>query len=105
MAGSRGTLHHGVCARIEYQSIDEKREFDVANLDNYDVILGTPFLFQHSVRLSFNPYGVYIGSAKSLPLDGENVIHINSLSADIWGMRIAELRETLREEAKAVCKP
>ncbi|CEL62322.1 hypothetical protein RSOLAG1IB_12547 [Rhizoctonia solani AG-1 IB] len=56
MAGSRGTLHYGVCARIEYQSVDEQREFDVGNLDNYDVILGTPFLFQHSVRLSFNPH-------------------------------------------------
>ncbi|KAF8752463.1 hypothetical protein RHS01_07674 [Rhizoctonia solani] len=105
MAGSRGTLHYGVKARIEYQGIDEYRDFDVGNLDNYDLILGTPFLFQHSVRLSFNPYGVYIGSTKSLPLDGEQVIQINSLSADIVGLRMAELRDMLRDEAANVCKP
>ncbi|EUC57545.1 retroviral aspartyl protease, partial [Rhizoctonia solani AG-3 Rhs1AP] len=105
MAGSRGTLHHGVKARIEYQSVDEEREFDVGNLDNHDLILGTPFLFQHSVRLSFNPYGVYIGSAKSLPLEGENIIRINSLSTDIVNMRMVELREMLKEEAKEICKP
>ncbi|KAF8761936.1 hypothetical protein RHS01_00156 [Rhizoctonia solani] len=105
MAGSRGTLHYGVKARIEYQGIDEYRDFNVGNLDNYDLILGTPFLFQHSVRLSFNPYGVYIGSTKSLPLNGEQVIQINSLSADIVGLRMAELRDMLRSEAMSVCKP
>ncbi|KAF8752795.1 hypothetical protein RHS01_07224 [Rhizoctonia solani] len=105
MAGSRGTLHYCAQARIEYQTVNKNRQFDVGNLDNYDVILGTPFLFQHSVRLSFNPYGVYIGSDKALPLDGDHILQINSLSTEIVGTRMAELREMLREEAAEVCKP
>ncbi|GAB1528297.1 hypothetical protein RhiTH_011490 [Rhizoctonia solani] len=91
MVGSRGTLHYGVSARLEYQTINKKQEFDVGNLDNYNMILGTLFLFQHSVRLSFNPYRVYIGSKELLPLEGENMIQINLLSADIVGARMAKL--------------
>ncbi|KAF8666245.1 hypothetical protein RHS04_09699 [Rhizoctonia solani] len=79
MAGLRGTLHYCAQARIEYQT--------------------------HSVRLSFNLYGVYIGSNKALPLDGDHILQINSLSTEIVGTRMAELREMLREEAAEVCKP
>ncbi|KAF8666296.1 hypothetical protein RHS04_09692 [Rhizoctonia solani] len=105
MAGLQGTLHYCAQARIEYQTVNKNCQFDVGNLDNYDVILGMPFLFQHSVRLSFNPYGVYIGLNKALPLDGDHVLQINSLSTEIVGKRMAELREMLREEAVEVCKP
>ena len=27
----------------------------MSNLDNYDVILGTPFLYQHKVAIGLNP--------------------------------------------------
>ncbi|KIO18613.1 hypothetical protein M407DRAFT_11783 [Tulasnella calospora MUT 4182] len=30
-----------------FQGIDENRRFDIMNIENYDLILGTPFLFQH----------------------------------------------------------
>ena len=45
--GSRLKVNYGTKARLEYQSISAKRYFDIANLQNYDLILGTPFLFQH----------------------------------------------------------
>ncbi|KAG8693769.1 hypothetical protein FRC08_008909 [Ceratobasidium sp. 394] len=95
MSGSRGMLMYSVEARIKYQEVDENRMFDVGNIENYDIILGTPFLFQHSMRISFNPNSVFIGSAKALPLDGSNIIHINSLSTDVVEARMAELREML----------
>jgi hypothetical protein len=83
VSGSRGTLHHNVNARIVYQTVDECHKFDVANIDNYDMILGTPFLFQHSVRLGFNPNSIFIGSPKAKPLESDNIIVMNSMSADI----------------------
>ena len=62
---------HGSCSKInccvtvdfKYQEIDCKRRFDIVNLDNYDVILGTPFLFQHKVAIGLNPIRISVGSA------------------------------------------
>ncbi|QRV80827.1 Transposon Ty3-G Gag-Pol polyprotein [Ceratobasidium sp. AG-Ba] len=104
VSGSRGKLQCIVNARIVYQVVDEHRDFDVANIDNYDMILGMPFLHQHSVRLSFNPNAIFIGSARSLPMEGENIIVINSVSADVLETRMDELRAMLREEASDLWK-
>jgi hypothetical protein len=90
MSGSQGTLHHTVNARLVYPDVDERRDFDVGNIANYDVILGTPWLFQHSVRLSFNPSSVYIESKRALPMEGSSVIQLNSISTDIFEARIVE---------------
>jgi hypothetical protein len=35
--------------KIEYQNIKEGWHFDIINIDNYDMILRTPFIFQHKV--------------------------------------------------------
>ncbi|QRV82349.1 Transposon Ty3-G Gag-Pol polyprotein [Ceratobasidium sp. AG-Ba] len=104
VSGSRGRLQCIVNARIVYQVVDEHQDFDVANIDNYDMILGMPFLHQHSVRLGFNPNAIFIGSAQSLPMEGENIIVINSVSADVLETRMDELRAMLREEASDLCK-
>ena len=53
--GSRSKINCSVTVNFKYQAIDEKRCFDVVNLDSYDMILGTPFLFQHQVLLGLNP--------------------------------------------------
>ncbi|EJD44329.1 hypothetical protein AURDEDRAFT_166710 [Auricularia subglabra TFB-10046 SS5] len=45
--GSRSKINVEVTARFQYQNIDCEKRFDIANLDNYDLILGTPFLWQH----------------------------------------------------------
>lgn len=104
MSGSHRMLHYNVHAKIMYQIVDEYRDFDIGNLDNYDMILGTLFLFQHSVQLSFTPNGVYIGSDKALPMDGANVITISSLSADIIDSSMEELRAMLKNKATELCK-
>ena len=35
--------------------IDCDRHFDIVNLNNYNAILGTPFLYQYQVVIGFNP--------------------------------------------------
>jgi hypothetical protein len=44
--GSRSKVNWGVNVDFAYQKINEKRYFDATNLSNYDMILGTPFLFR-----------------------------------------------------------
>ena len=45
--GSRSKTNCGVKTLLEYQGISTERYFDVINVSQYDLILGTPWLFQH----------------------------------------------------------
>ncbi|KAF8694387.1 hypothetical protein RHS03_08195, partial [Rhizoctonia solani] len=105
ISGSKSTVNYGASARLQYQGIDEERDFDVGNLDGYDAILGTPWLYQHCVSVSFNPTGVVIGSNKSLPLEGAEILRINSVSTDAIEGRMEELRSALRNECSDLCPP
>ena len=60
--GSQSKINCGTKVNFKYQDIDCERRFDITNLDNYDVILGTLFLFQHKIAIGINPPCVVIGS-------------------------------------------
>ena len=66
--GSRSKVNSRVEARLQYQSIDETRQFDVININSYDLILGTPWMWQHQVCIGLNPARVVIGSDTTLPM-------------------------------------
>lgn len=104
VTGSRGSLNCNTTCQFEYQNINKQRTFDIANIDNYDVILGTPLLFQHQVRICSNPPLIYIGSDNSLPISGSGVIHVSSIAADVVEARVEELRQELATEAEELCK-
>ena len=57
--------------------------FDIINLSNYDLILGTPWLFQHQVCVRFNPARVVIGSDVSTELKGPAVTNVASRSLTV----------------------
>ncbi|KAJ2970575.1 hypothetical protein NUW54_g12699 [Trametes sanguinea] len=97
-------INFGCRAVLEYQNIRDERYFDVVNLLNYDLILGTPFLYQHKVSFSFNPTAVVIGSPKALPIEGKTVRVLQSHSADVLGAQLALAREELRQYAAPICK-
>ena len=101
--GSRSKINCSVTVSFKYQNINEKRRFDVVNLDSYDMILGTPFLFQHQVLLGLNPTRVVVGSAEALEMRGEEVDAINSAAADIVEDDLQKLREELTAEARDLC--
>ncbi|KLO03938.1 hypothetical protein SCHPADRAFT_841209, partial [Schizopora paradoxa] len=102
--GSTSKINYSVDANLVYQEINETRRFDILNVDGYDLILGTPFLFQHQVMLTMNPSQIAIGSAVSLPLVGSDVSQIQSRAADLAEPTLEQLREELREYAKPICK-
>lgn len=59
--GSRSKVNLGAKVRLQCQEIDEEWYFDVANISNYGLILGKPWIFQHQVTISLNPSPVIIG--------------------------------------------
>ncbi|KZT03408.1 uncharacterized protein LAESUDRAFT_738279 [Laetiporus sulphureus 93-53] len=102
--GSRSKIHSECQAMIVYQAINEVRCFDVTNLSTYDVVLGTPFFFQHQVALEFNPTTIEIGSAKSLPIEGKCLKVLESRATEMYEDRLKGVHEHLREYAKPICK-
>ncbi|OCH86074.1 hypothetical protein OBBRIDRAFT_738693 [Obba rivulosa] len=102
--GSRAKINLGCNAGIEYQTIRETRYFDIINLLNYDLILGTPFLFQHQVFIGFNPAKVVVGSSEAQPLKGQSIRVLESRAADLFGDRLEEARRYLHEYAAPICK-
>jgi hypothetical protein len=44
-SGSRTMIQYSTTVEFKYQKINERRRFDVINLDSYDMILGMPFLW------------------------------------------------------------
>ncbi|OCH83806.1 hypothetical protein OBBRIDRAFT_815699 [Obba rivulosa] len=102
--GSRAKINLGCNANIEYQAIREKRYFDIINLLNYDLILGTPFLFQHQIFLGFNPAKVVVGSIEAQPMKGNSIRVLKSRAADLFSDRLEEARRYLQEYAAPICK-
>lgn len=101
--GSRSKINCGTAVEFRYQGIKTFRRFDIVNLDSYDLILGTPFIFQHKVLIGLNPTRVLIGSDEPEPLDGESVATISSAVADILDGELDKLRDQLRKEAADLC--
>ena len=89
---------------LKYQGIDECRTLDIINLNNYDMILGTPWMYQHRVFLGFNPARIVVGSVEPLPLvagvDTKLLVSMVSLEE----RQIESVREELRQYAEPLCK-
>jgi len=51
--GSRAQISHGADVHVEMPGISTKMYVNVANFDRYDMIIGTPFMREHGVKLDF----------------------------------------------------
>ncbi|KIJ10563.1 hypothetical protein PAXINDRAFT_37646, partial [Paxillus involutus ATCC 200175] len=76
---------------------------NIINLQNYDLILGTPFLFQHQVMVGFNESKVVVGSDLALPIQGAQVQVLESRAADILKDQLDAVRKHLQALAKPLC--
>ncbi|KAJ2921120.1 hypothetical protein H1R20_g15976, partial [Candolleomyces eurysporus] len=102
--GSKSKITSKVKVRIAYQDIDEDRGFDVINVSNYDLILGTPFLYQHQVCVGLNPARVVIGSATSLPIKEDTTTRVVVSGISIADREVDEARTLLQKMAEPLCK-
>ena len=55
--GSKSTINYGVKSSIVFRNKHIKEYLDVANIDHYDVILGTLFLQRLGITLDFTGQG------------------------------------------------
>jgi hypothetical protein len=62
--GSKSTVQYGLTAKILLGKEKYEEYFDIANVDYYDVILGTPFLRRFEILLDFKNNCVHMGKLK-----------------------------------------
>ncbi len=72
-SGSRSKVNFATVSSIEFTSIDVNTYLDIANLDKYDTILGTPFMRKHGISLDFETQEIVIRGTLRIPalLEGE----------------------------------
>ncbi|KZP15333.1 hypothetical protein FIBSPDRAFT_715289, partial [Athelia psychrophila] len=102
-SGSSSKIHARATANLVYQEINEERVFDVCNLESYDLILGTPFMFQHQILLGLNPTQVVVNSADSLPIRGVQTVRLEANATGI-ATDIEYMRAELYNYAIPICK-
>ena len=100
---SRSKINCGTTVQFQYQTIDCDWRFDVANLDNYNPILGTLFLYQHQVAIAFNPSRVVVGSSKLMEMKGPEITTIPLAAAEVLNEGLDKIRRELRKEAEDLC--
>jgi hypothetical protein len=102
--GSRSKINTTAEARIQYQGINDIQHFDVINLNNYDIILGTPWLYQHEVCVGFNLARIIIGRDKPEPIwsGHDTKLMVHALSTDEQSIETA--RSELQRQAESLCR-
>ncbi|CUA78236.1 Transposon Ty3-I Gag-Pol polyprotein [Rhizoctonia solani] len=104
VSGSKSSINWCANAQFQYQGIDEPRTFNVMNIENYDLILGTPFLFQFKITFGINPPNVLIGSNKSNDIQGGTVTTIALLSAELLEDELEKIHAQLSNACKDLFK-
>ena len=57
VTGSHSKINYGAWAQVELGSISPRVYFNMANIDGYNVILGTPFMWEHGILPIFQDEG------------------------------------------------
>ena len=76
----------------------------MVNLNDYDLILGTPWLYQHQVYIGLNPARIIIGSNEVLLIlqNGDSKLLLGAMSMTELDMALA--KEELMRLAEPLCK-
>jgi hypothetical protein len=102
--GSRSKVNARAKVNLQYQTINETRTLDIININNYDLILGTPWLYQHQVCIGFNPARVVVGSDSAQPLKSGADTKLMAAGISPEEQQIEAVREELRRYAEPLCK-
>ena len=97
--GSHSKVNWGVKPEFEYQLIKEPWYFDVVNLSNYDITLGTPWIFRHRVNFGLNLAKVVVGSNKSVLIQWGSVTKIASQAMELLEEILEQARQYLTDYA------
>ena len=83
-------VNYGMKVMFAYQRINTEQYFNIMNLQNYDLILGTLLLFQYQVLIRLNGLWIIFGSKSLLPIKGEQLQVLESRAANILNDQIDE---------------
>ena len=102
--GSRSKVNAWATVKLSYQDINEPCTFDIINLNNYDVILGILWMYQHQICLGFNPARVMVGSDEALPLKAgfDTKLMMSAMAPE--DRHVEYIREELCQYAEPLCK-
>ena len=75
VTGSRSKINYGTWTTIEFGPITPQVYFDIANIDGYDAILGTPFMWEHGVSPIFQDGGWVMKDSQRLDIQCTGVVH------------------------------
>jgi Retroviral aspartyl protease len=102
--GSHSKVKSTVTIEISYSEIRENRTFDVININSYDLILGTPWLYQHKVKMGFNFIMVEISSVVALPMKKltSTKLLASSIMPTLSDLEVA--RDELHQASDHLCK-
>jgi hypothetical protein len=83
--GSRSKINTTTMARMQYQGIEAARHFDI--------ILGTPWLYQHKVCIGLNPARIIVGCDDPDPIQqGQDTkLMLHALNTDELTVKAARL--------------
>lgn len=103
--GSRSKINAFVVVNYSYQNIRDSRHFDVANLNDYNIILGTPWMYQHQVCIGLNPRRIMVGCSEPLPIvsgmDTKYLLGATTISSNV---DVISARAKLMAYAEPLCR-
>src|ERR1700723_1051809 len=75
-SGSRSKVNFATTAMINFELVHALTFLNIANLDKYDCILGTPFMTKHKIVLDLGSHEIIIRGKMCIPalLEGEGDI-------------------------------
>ncbi|KIJ35555.1 hypothetical protein M422DRAFT_141659, partial [Sphaerobolus stellatus SS14] len=88
--GSKAKLYYTVTTDITVGQRTYKETFDIANIDYYDIVLGTPFLRRVKANIDFNGLGSIIINGETI--DNNLSVWLASSEAKIDGLTKDDFR-------------
>ena len=88
---------------FQYQGADCQQYFDVINLQNYDIILGTLFLYQHQALVGLNSPRMIIGCKVPKEMKGPQVSVLESHTTEVYEESLEKAQKYLHELAQPLC--
>jgi hypothetical protein len=102
--GLRSKVNARATINLKYQDVDETWTLDIINISNYDLILGTPWMYQHKICVGFNPSRVIIGSDHAQPIKTGIDTKLMAASISPEDERLDAARRELSQYPAPLCK-
>jgi hypothetical protein len=102
--GLKTKVNYTGIATLQYRNICCEQQFDIANIDSYNLILGTPFIFQHKIMIGLNPTTVVVQSDAPLPIKGESICILTTRAMDLFEDQMEKACQEMHNYAAPLCK-